>query len=104
MKKINIFSILITLIVIYLILYFANITGYYEYTNYNKTTLTNEQIKKFEEDIKMGNNIDINDYVVKKIDYQNKISKFNKEVSKTVNKVFKNFIQKTLGYLNKIVD
>ena len=52
----------------------------------------------------MGNNIDINDYVVKKIDYQNKISKFNKEVSKTVNKVFKNFIQKTLGYLNKIVD
>lgn len=104
MKKINIFSILITLIIIYLILYFANITGYYEYTNYNKTTLTNEQIKKFEEDIKMGNNIDINDYVVKKIDYQNKISKFNKEVSKTVNKVFKNFIQKTLGYLNKIVD
>ena len=104
MKKINIFSILITLIVIYLILYFANITGYYEYTNYNKTTLTNEQIKKFEEDIKMGNNIDINDYVVKKIDYQNKISKFNKEVSKTLNKVFKNFIQKTLGYLNKIVD
>lgn len=104
MKKINIFSILITLIIIYLILYFANITGYYEYTNYNKTTLTNEQIKKFEEDIKMGNNIDINDYVVKKIDYQNKISKFNKEVSKTVNKVFKNFIQKTLDYLNKIVD
>lgn len=104
MKKNNIFSILITLIIIYLILYFANITGYYEYTNYNKTTLTNEQIKKFEEDIKMGNNIDINDYVVKKIDYQNKISKFNKEVSKTVNKVFKNFIQKTLGYLNKIVD
>lgn len=30
-----------------------------------KTILTEEQIKKFEEDVKNGVNIDINDYVVK---------------------------------------
>ena len=36
----------------FLVIYFSELTGYYEYQNYKKTSLTEEQIKKFEEDVK----------------------------------------------------
>ena len=48
----------------FLVVYFSDITGYYQYQNYKKTTLTLEQIKKFEEDVASGKEIDINEYLI----------------------------------------
>ena len=35
----------------FLVVYFSELTGYYEYQNYKQAALTKEQIKKFEEDL-----------------------------------------------------
>ena len=51
----------------FLVIYFSELTGYYEYQNYKKATLTEEQIKKFEEDVKNGKEVDINKYLEKEI-------------------------------------
>ena len=37
----------------FIIVYFSQITGYYQYQNYKKSELTKEQIKQFESDIKL---------------------------------------------------
>ena len=43
-----------TLFITYVALYFSGTTGYYDYSNYKKTVLTNEKIKQFEQDVKEG--------------------------------------------------
>lgn|SRR5574344_414806 len=92
------------LIIVYIILYSANANGYYEYSNYSKKSLTDTQIRKFESDVLNGNKIDMNDYMVKEIDYSNNLSKDNVYISKSINYVFKEILKKTLGFLNKIIE
>lgn len=65
-----------------------------------KTILTEEQIKKFEEDVKNGVNIDINDYVVRDKDYQNNVTRVNDTISNLINKTFKQIFK----YLLKSID
>ncbi len=65
-----------------------------------KTILTEEQIKKFEEDVKNGVNIDINDYVVKDKDYQNNVTRVNDTISSLINKTFKQIFK----YILKSID
>lgn len=70
------FFILFVLFIIYVGLYIANISGYYEAKLKRNTYLTNEEIKRFEDDIKQGKNVSINNYISKKnYNYNNKISK-----------------------------
>ena len=56
-------SIIIILFLIFLINYFSVSTGYYEKQIANKTILTEEKIKEFEEDVKNNEYVDIKDYV-----------------------------------------
>ena len=62
-----------------------------------KKELTEKEIKKFEEDIKNGKEIDVSNYVVKKKNYNNKITTFNSNIShfieKSFRKLFKYFIK-----------
>ncbi len=90
---------LIGLILIFFFLFFV---GDFVYRNKltTKTILTEEQIKKFEEDVKNGVNIDINDYVVKDKDYQNDVTRVNDTISSLINKVFKQIFK----YLLKSID
>ena len=60
------FRILGILFLIYISLNIAMSAGYYEAKLNEKTTLTEESIKQFENDIKEGKEVDINDYVVEK--------------------------------------
>ena len=62
-KKTNWFMrTLYILFFIFISLYFALESGYYESKVAKKTAMTEESIKKFEQDIKEGNPIDINSY------------------------------------------
>ena len=64
MKSNNIFKfVFIILILVFLFLIVASQSGYYEYELSRKTKLTDEAIDKFENDVKEGKNIDINNYV-----------------------------------------
>ena len=65
---------LILLLMTFITLYISQATGYYEYEQSRKTAFTEEQIRKFEQDVKDGKEIDINTYLENtNKDYQNNI-------------------------------
>ena len=74
----------------FLVLYFAQAGGYYEDVNNKKASLTEEKIKQFEEDVKNGKKIEVENYVVNiKKNYDNKISSFGLYTSKALAEGFK---------------
>lgn len=85
-KKVNWFNkILIFLFVIFIGLFIASKSGYYE-TKVNKNVaLTNEAIKQFEEDVLEGKQVDIESYVVDDDrDFSNGLTKAGDKLSSTV--------------------
>ena len=105
MNKENIFKfIFMFLLVIYLCLYFTNMTGLYEYKNYKKMSLTSEQIEKFEQDVKNGKEINIDNYIVEeKTMHNNKIGNFEKKFSFKFSEVLTNTLTKTFNFLSKFI-
>ena len=90
---------------VFLVVYFSEITGYYEYQNYKKKALTEEQIKKFESDVKNGSNIDINDYlIIENYNYNNKLSKAASKFSDGISKVVKGAVERVFKFISKVVD
>lgn len=85
-------------------LYISEATGYYEFEQHNKKVLTEEKIKKFEEDIENGKNIDINEYVVSsKPIYESKLSKLGNKISKKVEKTIVNGLNGIFEFLNNVL-
>lgn len=106
MKASKIFkTILIFLFLIFIALFISQANGYYEYQEYKKVALTNEQIKEFEEDLKAGKKIDVKDYVGNtKKDYGNKVSNIGLTISKKIESITKSTINKAFGILANLVD
>lgn len=102
MKKESIFKfILLCFIICFLVILFAGKTGYYEKKLRDNSILTEEQIKKFEEDLKKGKSVDISNYVINKNkDYTTKLTSDVYSVSlkleKTIDKIVK-FIFNEVG-------
>lgn len=94
--------IMVFLLISFLVLYFSQKTGYIEYENKKKTTLTNEQIKKFESDVASGKDVDITSYLPKEVSYQNKISKAGFKVSTTCESIIKNTTTKVFKAIAKL--
>ena len=89
----------------FLILYFAQAGGYYEDLNNKKSTLTEEKIKQFEEDVKSGKEIKVENYVVDiKKDYDNKISRFGLFTSKGLAQGFKCAMNNLFKGFDKMVN
>ena len=89
----------------FLVIYLSEATGYYEYQNYKKTSLTEEQIKKFEEDIKNGEKVDINKYlIVDNRKYNNKLSKLASKLSDGISKIVNNSVEYTFKYISKLIE
>lgn len=97
---------LISFLIFFFALLFAENAGYYTPRSSKVKTLTEEQIKIFEEDIKNGKKIDITEYTTNlKKDYTTSLSnniyktslKLERFVDDTIKSIFKN-----VGYsLNK---
>ena len=105
MKASKIFkNIMIILFVIFIALFISQANGYYEYQEYKKVALTNEQIKEFESDVKAGKKIDIKDYVGNtKKEYGNVVSNMGLTVSKNIEKYVKKAINTSFGVLSDLV-
>ena len=103
MDKSKIFKFIgIIIISSFIFLIIASKSGYYEYELSNKTNLTNEAIKKFEEDVEKGKSIDINDYLDNKSkDYNNKISNMGNKISNSIEGVLSKGFSYIFKYLNK---
>lgn len=96
---------LFILFITFVTLYISQSTGYYEYEQARKTAFTKEQIERFEQDVKDGKEIDINEYLINtNKDYQNNISKFTLNVSEGISKYTKLGIEKILGQIAKWVE
>lgn len=97
-------TIMIFLFVIFLTIYLSNSTGYYEYGMHKKVELTNEEIEKFEEDVKNNKQIDIEDYQKDKSkEYSNEISRISLSISNFTSKYIKMGINKVFKTINKIM-
>lgn len=94
MKKVtNIFKILLAvLLLIFIAVYISDMNGYYAYSNYERTIVTEEGIKQFENDVKEGKEIDIKDYVKDDNNYENNVSKISLNISNTIGK----YVRKSL--------
>lgn len=105
MKKKLVVKILFGMVFIaFIISYAIGESGYYEYQLANKKYLTEEQMKKFEEDVKNGSEVDLKDYTVEtRIDYTNKFTDLVSNTSMSINKYLKKSIESIFGLLNKVV-
>lgn len=92
---------LIIFFISFLTLYLSKNSGYFEYQQYKKTSFTKEQIQQFEQDIRDGKNIDINNYLENEDkDYSNKMSNLGLFLSKKMEKFIKLSMDKMVKYLN----
>ena len=87
------------------IVYFSEITGYYEYQNHKQSTMTSEQIKKFEEDVKNGKKVNPNDYMVANVGhYNNKLSDTANTLSNGLSKLVKGGVENTFKLISNLVN
>ncbi len=98
------FIIVLTLLfILFLIIYLTNESGYYQYKAYKKAILTEENIKKFEQDVEDGKNVTVNDYVVSNyVDYSNSLSDLGYNIGKLTENVMNKGIKKTLKVLSAL--
>ena len=104
-KKANnfILKFLLFSFIFFLVIYFANETGYYEYKIYTKTKLTEESIKNFEEDIKNNKNTSQKDYIIEEYqDYSNKLTKTGSKIGSFIEKMIHKTIKKSLEILSDL--
>lgn len=79
-----------------------NVIGYYDVAR-NRTVLTEEQIEKFETDVKEGNYIDLNDYLeTEKKDYDNGFSNISLNISNGIDTFLNKGLQTALKALEKL--
>lgn len=104
-KKFLIKAIFGMFFVAFVISYVIGESGYYEYELANKKYLTEEEMKKFEEDVRNGENIDLKDYTVEtRKDYTNKFTDVVTNTSLTINEYLKKTIESVFGLLNKMIE
>lgn len=90
--------------IIFLCSYFVERSGYYEYHLGNQKRMTDEAISQFEQDVKNGKEIDLNDYLEDtKIDYSSRLTRTTTDVSIKLNQYLKRFFGGAFDVLEKFV-
>lgn len=96
---------IISIIIIFLVSYLVASTGYYEYQMQERTILTNEKIKEFEEDIKNNKDIDVSEYFVsEEVDYSNKFTNLVYNISNESTKVTRKVMKKIFKKLGSLIE
>jgi len=102
MKISNISKIVIILLfMLFLSLYIAQASGYYEYQENKKVTLTKEAIKDFEKDLKEGKNINVKNYLQEEKHYNNKASILGLQISNFIENSFNSIMSSLFNQINK---
>ena len=96
---------LLIIVIIYISTYLIASSGYYEYTMQQRTVLTKEKIKEFENDIKEQKDIDLKEYYVKEeMDYSNKFTTLVYNISDSSNEITKKIIKKIFKKIGSMVE
>jgi len=95
---------LMVLFAIFITIFISNEYGYFEYQKSMQVTLTQEQIKKFEEDVKNGKNVNVEDYLKEtEINYQTPLSQAGLDVSNFIAGFVKKGVDGFFSYINKLI-
>lgn len=95
----------IILFAIFLTMFISNKYGYYEYKKREQVSLTADQIRQFEEDVKNGVNIDLENYLENtNKNYQTKLSQIGLNVSNSIADTVKTSVDSIFNYLNKFIN
>lgn len=98
-------TIMLCLFILFVSLYFASENGYYEYKNKKEKEFTEEKMKQFEEDIKQGKNVNLNDYLKDESkNYDNKVTKLGNTISDIVNYSVMDTLEKTFNFVEKLIE
>lgn len=92
------------IIILFFALYFSTMGGYYQYNNSQKSTLTEEAIKRFEQDVKDGKEIQAKNYIKEEINYNNTFSKAGLNISNLIQKGFNKLMTKIFKELEQVVN
>ncbi|MCI8588856.1 MAG: hypothetical protein HFG40_04310 [Bacilli bacterium] len=94
-----------TLLFLFLGLYTASRNGYIDYQARNQMILTQEQIEKFEEDVKNQKPIDIENYIVREEElYDNQLSRVSLKISNTIGHTVENVLNFIFGKLEGMMN
>ena len=105
LKGKNIFILISSVtIIFFLALYFGEYTGYYKFSDNNKSTLTDEAIKRFEQDLKEGKDVNISNYLEEEKHYNNKASTFGMKLSSLIEKAFNKGMNALFSELEKAIE
>lgn len=97
--------IMLIFFVIYISIFMASKSGYYEYENKNNKLLTEAKMKQFEEDVKNGKNIDLKNYFDENnVNYDNKVTIFGNKVSNIVNATVSKSLQGSFKIIEKLIN
>ncbi len=94
----------IILFAIFITVFISNKYGYYEYLKHEQVTLTQEQIQRFEQDIKDGKYVDLEDYLGNtNKNYQTKLSQVGLNLSNSISNIIKSGVDSFFKYVSKFV-
>lgn len=100
-----IFVFLMLSFLIFIIIFISSKAGYYEYSNNSRKNFTEEKMAKFEEDVKNGKNVKIEDYLdSESIIYDNNVSKLGDNMSKIINKSVNFILESSFKAVEKMID
>lgn len=92
------------LFICFVVVYCTSLAGYYEYQQRQRVVLTEEKIKQFEEDIKNGKSIDIDNYAPEKETFDYAPKRLGGKISEVISKYTRKGIESTFKMLNNFVE
>lgn len=96
--------IILVLFMMYFAIFVMVNLGYYEYASYKKKVFTEEQIARYEEDIKNNVDIDIEDYLVDEEDFQDRPKRIGLRISEFISKGCKQSVSGIFKFLNDVLE
>lgn len=102
-KNNKVVIVLLGLFLVYISLFITQQTGYYEVINHNKAKMTEENMKKFESDVKNGKNITLTDYLDEDKDYTSSVGNIGYETSEFIEMVMSKGLKRTGVFLARLL-
>ena len=93
-------NVLFLLCCFFFFIYGVGGNGFYEYKLSEKKYLTEEQIAKFENDIRNNVDVDASSYLIDEKNNDNFITDVNRKISKYINLGFEKFFKYIFEYMN----
>ena len=92
------------ILVVFIFFYVICKSGYYEYNLQSKKNMTEEEIKKFERDVKSGKEVDVKNYLNEaSTDYSNNLTRTTSTISLNLNRYLIKTINNTINIFSKLI-